>query len=81
MYIGVQVGIVVGMPLSGALAESFGWETVFYVFGGLGATWFAIWIILIKGNYLVSESTSVELKSTIEYEETTSKGKSCMRNR
>ena len=29
----MQVGIVVGMPLSGALAASFGWETVFYVFG------------------------------------------------
>ena len=81
MYIGVQVGIVVGMPLSGALAESFGWETVFYVFGGLGAIWFAIWSFLIKGNYLVSDPTSGELKSTIEYKEASLKGKSCMTNR
>ena len=61
------------MPLSGALAESFGWQTVFYVFGGLGAIWFAIWSILIKGNYFVSDSISGELKSTIEHNETSSK--------
>ena len=43
------------MPLSGALAESFGWETVFYAFGGLGTFWFLIWCFLIKGNHFVVE--------------------------
>ena len=43
------------MPLTGALAESFGWETVFYVFGGIGAFWFIIWCFLIKGNHFVVE--------------------------
>ena len=46
---------MVGMPLTGALAESFGWETVFYVFGGIGAFWFIIWCFLIKGNHFVVE--------------------------
>ena len=51
---------MVGMPLSGALAESFGWETVFYAFGGLGTFWFLIWCFLIKGNHFVVELNDEE---------------------
>lgn len=32
-YMGVYVGTVVSMLLSGIFAETFGWESVFYVFG------------------------------------------------
>ena len=69
------------MPLSGALAESFGWETVFYVFGGLGAIWFAVWSILIKGNHFVSDSTLGELKSTVVPNDTSVKSKGGITNR
>ena len=48
------------MPLSGALAENFGWETVFYAFGGIGAVWFIIWAFLIKGKYFIVESKGEE---------------------
>ena len=57
------------MPLSGALAASFGWETVFYVFGGLGAIWFGVWCIFIKGNYFENEAVSRELRSTTNLED------------
>ena len=52
------------MPLSGILADSFGWETVFYVFGGYGTLWFMIWCFLTKGNYFVvgKEEKSCEEK-------------------
>ena len=55
LSLGVQIGIVAGMPLSGILAESFGWETVFYVFGGLGILWFMIWCFLTKGDYFIAD--------------------------
>ena len=67
LYKGVQVGIVVGMPMSGALAEGFGWETVFYTFGGLGLAWFVVWGVLIQTDYFVSESTRPVQESTFQY--------------
>ena len=55
---GVQVGIVVGMPLSGALAGSLGWRAIFYVFGGSGAIWFGVWCLCIKGDYFIANQSS-----------------------
>ena len=66
---GVQVGIVVGMPLSGTLSENYGWETVFYLFGGLGAVWFGSWCILIKGKVFVNESIQNELRLNTDIRE------------
>ncbi|KAG1658839.1 Vesicular glutamate transporter 3 [Nymphon striatum] len=40
---GASGGTVVAMPLSGLLAQYFGWESVFYVYGGFGCMWFLIW--------------------------------------
>lgn len=49
VFTGAQFGTVVTLPLSGILCEygfDGGWPTVFYVFGGLGVIWFAIWMPL-----------------------------------
>lgn len=32
-FAGTYVGTIVSMPLSGILANKFGWESIFYVFG------------------------------------------------
>ena len=52
------MGIIVGMPLSGALAGSLGWRVIFYVFGGSGAIWFCVWCLCIKGGYFIANSSS-----------------------
>jgi len=47
-FTGNYVGIVIGLPLSGILAQSWGWESVFYVFGTIGCIWTVLWLIFIK---------------------------------
>jgi len=41
---GGQVGTIMGNLLSGVFIEAYGWEFVFYFFGGLGCIWFAIFV-------------------------------------
>lgn len=38
---GLNVGSVLGLLLAPAVIDSFGWRTVFYLFGGLGLVWVA----------------------------------------
>lgn len=38
------------MPLSGILAKSLGWESLFYVFGVVGVIWFIAWVIIVRRN-------------------------------
>lgn len=45
---GNYIGTVVAMPLSGILAVSLGWESIFYVFGCIGLLWFLLWIFIVK---------------------------------
>lgn len=45
---GNYIGTVVAMPLSGILAVTLGWESVFYVFGCVGLVWFFLWIFIVK---------------------------------
>ncbi|XP_016964204.1 putative inorganic phosphate cotransporter [Drosophila biarmipes] len=43
---GGQVGTIMGNLLSGVFIDAYGWEFVFYFFGGLGCIWFAIFVFL-----------------------------------
>lgn len=36
------------MPLSGILASSLGFESVFYIFGAIGCVWFVAWTIIVR---------------------------------
>ncbi|KAF6205216.1 hypothetical protein GE061_019383 [Apolygus lucorum] len=42
-FSGSYVGTVVALPLSGYLAETFGWPSVFYVTGIVALVWLGIW--------------------------------------
>ncbi|XP_063709213.1 vesicular glutamate transporter 2-like [Culicoides brevitarsis] len=44
------VGTVFALPLSGVLGENFGWESIFYVIGGICVAWYGLWLILIRAN-------------------------------
>lgn len=45
---GSQVGTVVALAASGVLAAKVGWESVFYVFGAIGAVWTVLWMIFVR---------------------------------
>lgn len=47
---GMLVGTVIAMPISALLATSLGWESIFYVFGGVGILWHITWAIFIKSS-------------------------------
>lgn len=44
---GTFLGMVIAMSSCGVLAQKFGWQSVFYVFGVIGCIWYVFWLILI----------------------------------
>lgn len=47
-FTGAFAGTVVAMTLSGVLAESWGWESVFYFFGVVACLWYMAWLLLVR---------------------------------
>ncbi|XP_052871679.1 sialin-like, partial [Anopheles cruzii] len=47
-FSGVFTGTVASMLLSGVLADTVGWESVFYILGGFGCVWFVAWMVIVK---------------------------------
>lgn len=45
---GTHFGTVLAMPLSGVLAEQFGWPSIFYCFGTCGVLWAVLWFGVVK---------------------------------
>uniref|UniRef100_A0A7G3ATP0 Putative permease of the major facilitator superfamily protein n=1 Tax=Lutzomyia longipalpis TaxID=7200 RepID=A0A7G3ATP0_LUTLO len=67
-FAGNYAGTVVAMPLSGVLAVSLGWESVFYFFGSLGVVWAVAWLIIVKAGpeddpFISEEEKTYILKS------------------
>ncbi|CAG4951531.1 unnamed protein product [Colias eurytheme] len=48
VYAGTSLGTVISMLMAGVLTATLGWESVFYVMGGLSAIWCFLWIVLVK---------------------------------
>ena len=44
---GAQSGTIIALPISGILADTVNWESVFYFFGALGVVWFVFWMFLV----------------------------------
>uniref|UniRef100_A0A7G3ATQ9 Sialin n=1 Tax=Lutzomyia longipalpis TaxID=7200 RepID=A0A7G3ATQ9_LUTLO len=47
-FTGGYIGTGVAMLLSGVLAVSWGWESIFYFFGSVGCLWYICWLFVIK---------------------------------
>jgi len=44
VYSGMYTGSVLGLGLSPQMVNSFGWPSVFYIFGSIGVAWFIWWV-------------------------------------
>lgn len=64
-YAGTSLGTVSSMLMAGLLAGSFGWESVFYVMGGLSCIWVLLWIILVQDKPALQPLISVEERNMI----------------
>uniref|UniRef100_A0A1I8HZH4 MFS domain-containing protein n=1 Tax=Macrostomum lignano TaxID=282301 RepID=A0A1I8HZH4_9PLAT len=47
-FCGSNVGVLFSLLLSGALTESIGWPAPFYIYGGIGILWFALWFLYVS---------------------------------
>ncbi|XP_013180262.1 PREDICTED: sialin [Papilio xuthus] len=48
VYAGTSLGTVISMLMAGMLTASLGWESVFYVMGGLSCLWCVLWVALVQ---------------------------------
>lgn len=48
VYAGTSLGTVISMLMAGVLTANAGWESVFYVMGGLSIIWCILWVVLIQ---------------------------------
>ncbi|XP_055626995.1 sialin-like [Toxorhynchites rutilus septentrionalis] len=64
-FSGAFAGTVVTMPLSGVLASSWGWESVFYVFGTIGCIWYLAWILVVRNSPEDDKYITIEEKNFI----------------
>lgn len=50
IYVGTSFGTAISILLAGVLSGNLGWESVFYVMGGLSCIWMILWMILVQDN-------------------------------
>ncbi|CAH2043320.1 unnamed protein product, partial [Iphiclides podalirius] len=48
VYAGTSLGTVISMLMAGVLTATLGWESVFYVMGGLSCVWCVAWVLLVQ---------------------------------
>lgn len=66
-FAGNYAGTVISMPMSGILANTLGWESIFYIFGAIGVAWFVAWTIIVKKSPQEDPFISEEEKNYIVY--------------
>lgn len=65
VYAGTALGTVISMLMAGVLAGSLGWESVFYVMGGLGCIWLFLWLWLAQDTPSKQPLISIEERTMI----------------
>lgn len=65
VYAGTSLGTVISMLMAGVLTDNLGWESVFYVMGGLSCLWCVLWVILIQDSPQQQPLISAEERSMI----------------
>jgi ACS family sodium-dependent inorganic phosphate cotransporter len=49
-FAGIPAGTVLGLVVSGALVEHYGWPAAFHVFGGVGLAYAALWFLIVRAS-------------------------------
>jgi ACS family sodium-dependent inorganic phosphate cotransporter len=49
-YAGTYIGMVISMSTCGILAQVYGWESVFYVYGIIGMIWYVAWVSIVRAS-------------------------------
>jgi len=70
IYSGHQLGTIVSYMASPALMSTFGWQSVFLVFGSLGFVWLAGWIPMILQHKQLSAKLSPSVEQRISLKKT-----------
>jgi len=66
-FAGSQAGTFVAYPLCGWLADTFGWEWVFYVTGGLACLWFVFWALFTADSPATHSTIGAEEKEFLDH--------------
>ena len=45
-----MIGIIITMPMCGAIIPALGWDAAFYITGIFSIIWGLIWVIIAKDN-------------------------------
>lgn len=53
VYSGMYLGSVTGLAFSPFLIHQFGWPSVFFSFGSLGAVWFTVWLNKVTNSAII----------------------------
>ncbi|KAL4710925.1 hypothetical protein ACJJTC_002555 [Scirpophaga incertulas] len=65
VYAGTSLGSVISMLMAGVLTANVGWESVFYVMGGLSCLWCVLWVFLVQDTPQQQPLISLEERNMI----------------
>lgn len=52
IWAGSMVGTALANVISGAINDSLGWRSIYYIYGGFGTLWTILWLLYKIFNYL-----------------------------
>ena len=60
------MGTILGIPLSGYLADTYGWESVFYIEGAMVVFFVGAWLLVVEDSPSTHSTISAEERAYIE---------------